>query len=95
MTNPSQEQKKTRGSADISYLGRSVDQMIWEFMEHNAIPGLTLAIVQAPYVPVSYTHLDVYKRQSPMWWWAGIAFWEIPLYGKPFPFSAFCCTPKI
>ena len=38
---------KIRGSADVSYLGRSVDEMIWEFMEENEIPGLTLAIVQA------------------------------------------------
>lgn len=42
---------KTRGSADISYLGRYVDEMIWEFMEKRGIPGLTLAIVQAPYIP--------------------------------------------
>ena len=42
---------KMRGSADTSYLGRTVDQMIWEFMEEQQIPGLTLAIVQAPYIP--------------------------------------------
>ena len=84
---------KMRGSADTSYLGRTVDEMVWRFMEEQGIPGLTLAIVQAPYIPrvvgyglsdekqrrlasantmwpagpisqaVSYTHLDVYKRQ--------------------------------
>ena len=42
---------KMRGSADISYLGKTVDEMIWNFMEENEIPGLTLAIVQAPYIP--------------------------------------------
>lgn len=42
---------KMRGSADVSYLGRTVDEMIWNFMEEQNIPGLTLAIVQAPYIP--------------------------------------------
>ncbi len=42
---------KQRGSSDTSYLSRTVDQMVWEFMEENKIPGLTLAIVQAPYIP--------------------------------------------
>ena len=45
------ENMKLRGSADISYLGRTVDEMIWSFMEEQQIPGLTLAIVQAPYIP--------------------------------------------
>lgn len=40
-----------RGSADISYLGRTVDKLIWDFMDKKKIPGLTLAIVQAPYIP--------------------------------------------
>ena len=40
-----------RGSADISYLGRTVDQMVWDFMDKEQIDGLTLAIVQAPYIP--------------------------------------------
>lgn len=29
---------KIRGSADVSYLGRTVDEMIWNFMEKNDIP---------------------------------------------------------
>lgn len=45
------EAMKQRGSADVSYLTRTVDQMIWSFMEEHGIPGLTLAIVQAPYIP--------------------------------------------
>lgn len=43
--------QKMRGSADTSYLGKTVDEMIWEFMEEEKIEGLTLAIVQAPYIP--------------------------------------------
>ncbi len=35
------ETVKMRGSADVSYLGRTVDAMIWEFMEQEEIPGLT------------------------------------------------------
>ncbi len=56
---------KIRGSADVSYLGRSVDEMIWEFMEENEIPGLTLAIVQAPYIPrvAGYGLSDVKQRR--------------------------------
>ena len=34
---------KKRGSADVTYLGRAVDEMIWRFMEETKIPGLTLA----------------------------------------------------
>ena len=43
---------KMRGNPDISYLGHTVDQMIWSFMEKEKIDGLTLAIVQAPYKPM-------------------------------------------
>ena len=55
---------KLRGNKDVSYLGYSIDQMIIDFMKEQDIPGLTLAIVQAPYIPrvVGYG-LDVYKRQ--------------------------------
>lgn len=42
---------KTRGSRDITYLGKTIDEMIWQFMEQEDIDGLTLAIVQAPYIP--------------------------------------------
>ena len=42
---------KMRGNPDISYLGHTVDQMIWSFMEQEKIDGLALAIVQAPYIP--------------------------------------------
>lgn len=56
---------KMRGSADTSYLGQTVDQMIWQFMEEEHIPGLTLAIVQAPYIPrvVGYGMSDTGQRR--------------------------------
>lgn len=64
---------KKRGSADVTYLGRAVDEMIWNFMEENAIPGLTLAIVQAPYIPrvVGYGLSDAGQRRlaSPNTMW--------------------------
>lgn len=43
--------QKQRGSSDITYLGRTVDDLIYRFMEEEKIDGLTLAIVQAPYIP--------------------------------------------
>lgn len=56
--------QKMRGSADISYLGRSIDEMIWDFMREEGIDGLTMAIVQAPYIPrvVGYGFSD-YKEK--------------------------------
>ena len=56
---------KMRGSADVSYLGESVDSMIWEFMKEKEIPGLTLAIVQAPYIPrvVGYGLSDTKEKR--------------------------------
>ncbi|MCQ4637591.1 serine hydrolase [Anaerovorax odorimutans] len=59
------ETMKVRGSADVSYLEKTVDQMVWEFMEEEEIPGLTLAIVQAPYIPrvVGYGVSDAQQRR--------------------------------
>lgn len=59
------EMMKTRGSADTSYLGRTVDEMIWNFMAEQRIPGITLAIVQAPYIPrvVGYGVSDAKQRR--------------------------------
>lgn len=59
------ETMKMRGSADVSYLGQTVDQMIWDFMKEQEIPGLTLAIVQAPYIPrvVGYGMSDTGERR--------------------------------
>lgn len=64
---------KLRGSADTSYLGETVDRMVWEFMREHEIPGLTLAIVQAPYIPrvVGYGLSDEKQRRlaSPNTMW--------------------------
>ncbi len=40
-----------RGDVQVVYQGKSIDQMIYEFMQQQGIPGMTLAIVQAPYIP--------------------------------------------
>ncbi len=42
-----------RGKAALSVQGKFIDQRIAEFMEKNDVPGLTMAIVQAPYIPRS------------------------------------------
>ena len=86
---------KMRGSADVTYLGQSVDAMIGEFMETHKIPGLTLAIVQAPYIPrvVGYGMSDPKERRlaSPNTMWpadpisqafAAVAFIQLVEQGK-------------
>lgn len=57
--------KKMRGSADVSYLGKSVDKIIWEFMSEKQIDGLSLAIVQAPYIPrvIGYGFSDLGQKR--------------------------------
>lgn len=45
--------KKIRGSSNVAYLGRALDEMVYSFMEEHKIDGLSLAIVQAPYIPRS------------------------------------------
>lgn len=49
----------------MAHLGQSVDQMIYDFMEEQQIPGLTLAIVQAPYITrvVGYGLSDIGQRR--------------------------------
>lgn len=39
-----------RGNPRVEYAGQSVDEMIASFMEENDVPGMSLAIVQAPYI---------------------------------------------
>jgi CubicO group peptidase (beta-lactamase class C family)/uncharacterized protein (DUF302 family) len=53
-----------RGNPKTAYLNKSVDQMIYDFMEKENIPGLVLAIVQAPYIPrvVGYGISDIQKQ---------------------------------
>ncbi len=54
-----------RGHPKVVHLGQSVDQMIYEFMQERQIPGLTLAIVQAPYITrvVSYGLSDISQKR--------------------------------
>jgi CubicO group peptidase (beta-lactamase class C family) len=39
-----------RGNPDIQYAGQSVDALIAEFMREHDVPGMSVAIVQAPYI---------------------------------------------
>jgi CubicO group peptidase (beta-lactamase class C family)/uncharacterized protein (DUF302 family) len=40
-----------RGSPVVQFEGQTIDEMIAAFMKEHRIPGMTLAIVQAPYIP--------------------------------------------
>lgn len=40
-----------RGNPRVEFEGETIDAMIADFMEEHRIPGMTLAIVQAPYIP--------------------------------------------
>jgi D-alanyl-D-alanine carboxypeptidase len=39
-----------RGNPEVQFEGRTVDQMIGAYMKEHDVPGMALAIVQAPYV---------------------------------------------
>jgi len=39
-----------RGNPELRQAGQSIDDMVAEFMRDNEVPGLALAIVQAPYI---------------------------------------------
>lgn len=39
-----------RGNPEMEYAGQSVDQMIAAFMKEHGVPGMAVAIVQAPYI---------------------------------------------
>lgn len=55
-----------RGDIHTLYRGQSVDNLIIEYMEENNIPGMSLAIVQAPYITrvVGYGFADTEKTSS-------------------------------
>jgi CubicO group peptidase (beta-lactamase class C family)/uncharacterized protein (DUF302 family) len=46
-------QAEPRGNANLAVRGKTIDQRIAEFMAANEVPGLAMAIVQAPYIPRS------------------------------------------
>lgn len=52
-----------RGNPVVQFEGQTIDEMISVFMTEQHIPGMTLAIVQAPYIPrvVGYGVSDVEK----------------------------------
>ena len=54
-----------RGNSKVAHGGESVDQMIYDFMADQQIPGLTLAIVQAPYITrvVGYGLSDIAQER--------------------------------
>ncbi|WP_419418555.1 serine hydrolase [Legionella sp. D16C41] len=60
MTNPTY-QSSSRGDFHTIYQGKTVDQLIIDYMAQNNIPGLSLAIVQAPYITrvVGYGQADL------------------------------------
>ena len=52
-----------RGNPNVQLDGQTIDMMVGEFMREHHIPGMTLAIVQAPYISrlVGYGVCDVEK----------------------------------
>jgi len=50
---PTAAYRVNRGDPKLVSSGRTVDAMVAEFMAANGLPGLTMAIVQAPYIPRS------------------------------------------
>lgn len=53
-----------RGDFHTVYQGQTIDELIIRYMEKNKIPGLSLAIVQAPYITriVGYGLADIQKK---------------------------------
>lgn len=53
-----------RGNPRVAFEGQTIDDMVASFMKEHRIPGMTLAIVQAPYLPrvVGYGESNVEKR---------------------------------
>lgn len=52
-TTPSASTDAPRGKPALQTRGMFIDQRIAEFMEKHGVPGLSMAIVQAPYIPRS------------------------------------------
>lgn len=52
-----------RGNARVQFDGQTIDEMVAVFMKEHRIPGMTVAIVQAPYIPrvVGYGVSDAEK----------------------------------
>ncbi|HWI16553.1 MAG TPA: serine hydrolase domain-containing protein [Vicinamibacterales bacterium] len=58
-----------RGNPAVQFDGQGIDQMIADFMAERQIPGVTLAIVQAPYISratgYGVTDLETRRLASP------------------------------
>lgn len=50
LASPLAAQNESRGNPRVLFENESVDEMIAAFMTEHDVPGLSLAIVQAPYV---------------------------------------------
>jgi CubicO group peptidase (beta-lactamase class C family)/uncharacterized protein (DUF302 family) len=61
MTQESSISSTGRGDPVTSFAGQTPDEMIPAFMKEHGIPGMTLSIVQAPYIPrvVGYGVADI------------------------------------
>src|SRR5690242_2998007 len=46
-------QTEPRGTPALQVRGKYIDERVAEFMAANDVPGMTMAIVQAPYIPRS------------------------------------------
>lgn len=62
-----------RGNANLQIHGVTIDQMVGDFIAKHHLPGMTMAIVQAPYIPRSAgygttsTTLDELASTKTMW----------------------------
>jgi CubicO group peptidase (beta-lactamase class C family)/uncharacterized protein (DUF302 family) len=72
-TAPSPRLPIERGSPNLSLRGETIDELIATFIAKHELPGLTLAIVQAPYIPRSSgygkTNLDLDELASTKTMW--------------------------
>ncbi len=69
MAIPASPTSAQRGNPSVQFEGQTIDQMIADFMAERQIPGVTLAIVQAPYISrvtgYGVTDLDTRRLASP------------------------------
>ncbi len=73
MVSASQPVIAARGNPNVAFMGSTVDEMIAAYMKEQNIPGMTLAIVQAPYISrvVGYgvANVDLALLASPNTLW--------------------------
>jgi len=73
MAIPASHTSAQRGNPSVQLDGQSIDQMIADFMTERHVPGVTLAIVQAPYISrvtgYGVADLDARRLASPKTLW--------------------------